>query len=165
MIRKILCWIGMILLQALILNRVHIAGVATPMLYIWLLMKESSSTSRQILLLEAFVLGLAVDMFSDTWGMNAAATVALAFVRPLLLRMSAVREEQEAYIPGVKTMGMGGFVRYLVTGVLLHHTILLALEWFPVSADWVNGLIRLVACSVLTLICMAALENMVRSKE
>ena len=133
----------MILLQALVLNRIHIAGVGTPLLYIWLLLKENSGTSRQMLMLEAFVLGLGVDIFSDTWGMNAAAAVALAFVRPLLMRMSSVREEQEVYIPGVRT---------------------LTLELFPTSADLSNGLLRLATCSALTLACMAALENVARQK-
>lgn len=151
----------MILLQALVLNRVHIAGVSTPLLYIWLLLKENSGVSCQALMLEAFVLGLLVDMFSDTWGMNAAGAVALAFVRPLLLRMSAVREEQEAYTPGVRTMGLGGFARYLAAGVLLHHAVVLGLELFPVSAvDWWDGLTRLATSVLLTLALMAALENM-----
>ena len=161
---RILCWTGMILLQALVLNKVHIAGLGTPLLYIWLLLKENSGVSPQRLMLEAFVLGLAVDIFSDTWGMNAAAAVALAFARPLLLRMSAVREEQETYIPGVRTLGTGGFARYLTAGVLLHHTVLLTLELLPTSADYLSGLARLAACSALTLACMAALENVVRRK-
>ncbi len=164
-VRKILCWTGMILLQALVLNRVHIAGVGTPLLYIWLLMKENSGVSRQTLMLEAFALGLAVDIFSDTWGMNAAAAVALAFVRPWLLRVCASREELETYTPGVRAMGVGGFSRYLVLGVLLHHAVLLALELFPTSADWLVGSLRLGACSLLTLACMAALENVAARKK
>ena len=146
MLRKILLWIGIILLQALVLNRVHIGGVGTPLPYIWLLLKESTGTSREVLLLEAFALGLAVDVFSDTWGMNAAAA-------------------QETYTPGVRTMGVAGFTRYLVFGVVLHHTVLLALELFPTSADVVNGLVRLLVCSILTLLLMAALENIVSRKE
>lgn len=165
LLRKILLWIGMILLQALVLNRVHIGGVGTPLLYIWPLLKEGTGTSREVLLLEAFALGLAVDVFSDTWGMNAAATVLLAFVRPLLLRFSAVREEQEAYTPGVRTMGVAGFTRYLVLGVVLHHAVLLALELFPTSADVANGLVRLLICSILTLLLMAALENIALHKK
>ena len=52
----------MILLQALVLNKVHIVGLGTPLLYIWLLLKENSGVSPQRLMLEAFVLGLAVDI-------------------------------------------------------------------------------------------------------
>ena len=73
----------MVLLQVLILNNVHIAGYATPFLYIYLILKFESDTPRNALMLWAFFLGLAVDVFSDTPGMNAAATVLLAFLRPL----------------------------------------------------------------------------------
>ena len=71
----------------LILNNVHIVGYATPFLYIYLILKFESDTPRNALMLWAFFLGLAVDVFSDTPGMNAAATVLLAFLRPTFLRL------------------------------------------------------------------------------
>ena len=77
-LHKIGWFIGLVLLQVLILNNVHIAGYATPFLYIYLILKFESETPRNALMLWAFFLGLTVDIFSDTPGMNAAATVALA---------------------------------------------------------------------------------------
>ena len=81
-LHKIGWFIGLVLLQVLILNNVHIAGYATPFLYIYLILKFESETPRNALMLWAFFLGLTVDIFSDTPGMNAAATVALAFFTP-----------------------------------------------------------------------------------
>lgn len=78
-LHKIGWFIGLVLLQVLILNNVHIAGYATPFLYIYLILKFESDVPRNALMLWAFFLGLAVDVFSDTPGMNAAATVLLAF--------------------------------------------------------------------------------------
>ena len=75
-------FVGLVLLQVLILNNVHIAGYATPFLYVYFILKFASGTSRNELMLWAFFLGLAIDIFSNTPGMNAAATVFLAFVRP-----------------------------------------------------------------------------------
>ena len=84
-LHKIGWFIGLVLLQVLILNNVHIAGYATPFLYIYLILKFESDTPRNALMLWAFFLGLAVDVFSDTPGMNAAATVFLAFLCPVFL--------------------------------------------------------------------------------
>ena len=46
-------------------------------------------------MLWAFFFGLTIDVFSDTPGMNAAATVLLAFLRPSLLRLFTPRDNQD----------------------------------------------------------------------
>ena len=74
-------FIGLLLLQVLVLNNVYILdGYATPLLYIYLVLKMNSDVSRNALMGWAFVLGLAVDLFSDTPGMNAAASMLLFFI-------------------------------------------------------------------------------------
>ena len=94
-------FVGLVLLQVLILNNVHIAGYATPFLYVYFILKFASGTSRNELMLWAFFLGLTVDIFSDTPGMNAAATVFLAFVRPTFLRLFTPRDTLDSIIPSI----------------------------------------------------------------
>ena len=111
-IHRIGWFIGLVLLQVLILNSVHIAGYATPFLYIYFILKFSSGTSRNELMLWAFFFGLTIDIFSDTPGMNAAATVLLAFLRPSLLRLFMPRDNPDSLIPSFKTMGISPFLKY-----------------------------------------------------
>ena len=73
-------FVGLVLLQVLILNNIHIAGIATPFLYICFILKFPSGISRNELMLWGFCFGLMIDLFSDTPGMNAASTVLLAFL-------------------------------------------------------------------------------------
>ena len=141
-LHKIGWFIGLVLLQVLILNNVHIAGYATPFLYIYLILKFESDTPRNALMLWAFFLGLAVDVFSDTPGMNAAATVLLAFLRPTFLR----------------TMGILPFLKYLVVSVLIHHGLLLTLEFFS-FAHIGTLLLRIAASTLLTVTCIMAVEG------
>lgn len=108
-LHKIGWFIGLVLLQVLILNNVHIAGYATPFLYIYLILKFESDTPRNALMLWAFFLGLAVDVFSDTPGMNAAATVLLAFLRPTFLRLFVPRDTLDTLVPAIRTMGDSSF--------------------------------------------------------
>ena len=108
-LHKIGWFIGLVLLQVLILNNVHIAGYATPFLYIYLILKFESDTPRNALMLWAFFLGLAVDVFSDTPGMNAAATVLLAFLRPTFLRLFVPRDTLDTLVPAIRTMGISSF--------------------------------------------------------
>lgn len=56
-LHKIGWFIGLVLLQVLILNNVHIAGYATPFLYIYLILKFESETPRNTLMLWAFFSG------------------------------------------------------------------------------------------------------------
>lgn len=148
----------MVLLQVLILNNVHIAGYATPFLYIYLILKFESDTSRNVLMLWAFFLGLAVDVFSDTPGMNAAATVLLAFLRPTFLRLFVPRDMLESFVPAIRTMGISPFLKYLITGVFVHHAMLLTIEFFS-FAHIGALLLRIVASTLLTVTCIMAIEG------
>ena len=60
-IHRIGWFVGLVLLQVLVLNNVHIAGYATPFLYIYFILKFSSGTSRNELMLWAFFFGLTGD--------------------------------------------------------------------------------------------------------
>lgn len=154
--------IGLVLLQVLILNNVHIMGYATPFLYIYLILKFESETSRNGLMLWAFVIGLAIDIFSDTPGMNAAATVALAFARPLLLRLFVPRDTLDNIVPSTRSMGVTSFLKYVIAAVALHHTLLLSIEFFS-PAHIGTLLLRITTSALLTIICIIAIEGVKKS--
>ena len=157
-LHKIGWFIGLVLLQVLILNNVHIAGHATPFLYIYLILKFESDTPRNALMLWAFFLGLAVDVFSDTPGMNAAATVLLAFLRPTFLRLFVPRDTLDTLVPAIRTMGILPFLKYLVVSVLIQHGVVLTLEFFSV-AHIGTLLLRIAASTLLTVTCIMAVEG------
>ena len=137
-IHRIGWFIGLVLLQVLILNNVHIAGYATPFLYIYFILKFASGTSRNELMLWAFFFGLTIDIFADTPGMNAAATVLLAFLRPSLLRL-----------------------KYTTASVFVHSLALLSIEFFSFTSIWLL-LLRVISCTLLTLTCILAVEGIRR---
>ncbi len=152
-------WIlGLTLLQALILNNIHIFGYATPFIYIYFILKLDSGVSRNELMLWAFFLGLTIDVFSDTPGMNAAASVFVAFSRPGILRLFMPRDALESVVPSFKTMGISSFLKYVVAVVLLHCLLLLAIELFTLSNVWML-LLRVVSSAFLTSVCIVGLEG------
>ncbi|AVM52715.1 rod shape-determining protein MreD [Bacteroides zoogleoformans] len=158
---KIGWFIGLVLLQVLILNNVHIMGYATPFLYIYLILKFESDASRNELMLWAFFLGLTVDVFSDTPGMNAAASVLLAFLRPIVFRLFVPRDTLDGIVPAVHTMGISPFLKYLVVGVFVHHGMLLVVEFF--SLAYIGTLlVRIAVSTILTVGCIMAVEGIRR---
>lgn len=157
-IHRIGWFIGLVLLQVLILNSVHIAGYATPFLYIYFILKFSSGTSRNELMLWAFFFGLTIDIFSDTPGMNAAATVLLAFLRPSLLRLFTPCDNPDSFIPSFKTMGISPFLKYTTASVFVHSLALLSIEFFSFTSIWLL-LLRVLLCTILTVTCIIAIEG------
>ena len=162
-LRRIEWLVGLVLLQALILNNVHIAGYATPFLYVYFIMKLESGVSRNELMLWAAGIGLAVDIFSDTPGMHMAATVLLAFVRPYVLGWFLSHDTVESITPSVQTMGPNPFLKYAATGVVIHHTALMLVEFLSVAHPLLL-LLRIVSGSLLTLACIAAIEGILKKK-
>ncbi len=158
---KIFWFIGLVLLQVLILNHIHILGIATPFLYIYFIIKLSSGVSRNVVMLWAFLLGIIIDIFSNTPGMNAAACVFLAFVRPTLLRLFTPRDLLDSIVPSLKSLGFSSFFKYTIVCVVVQLTVLLTIEFFSFSSLWML-LLRIIACSVLTIACILAVEGVRR---
>lgn len=154
-------FVGLVLLQVLILNNIHILGFATPFLYVYFILKFASGTSRNELMLWGFAIGLTVDVFSNTPGMNAAATTLLAFARPLFLRLFTPRDLLDSIVPSFKTMGVAPFLKFVVLSVFVHHLVLLSIEFFSFTSLPLL-LLRVVACTVLTLTCIMAIEGIRR---
>lgn len=157
-LHKIGWFVSLVLLQALILNNVHIAGYAIPLLYIYLILKFESDVPRNALMLWAFFLGVSVDIFSDTPGMNASATVVLSFLRPVFLRLFVPRDAVGSLVPSIRTMGFSPFLKYLIVSVFVHHAMLLTIEFFS-FAHIGTLLLRTVASTLLTVTCIMAVEG------
>ena len=83
------------------------------------------------LLLSGFFMGLAVDLFNGTPGLNAAACVCIAFVRPFviggIMRRKDVNENDE---PSLNTMGVNRFLLYSLILLVVHNLVLFMLEAF-----------------------------------
>lgn len=158
-IQKAGWFIGLVLLQVLILDNVHIGGYATPFLYIYFLLKLDAGTSRNALLLWGFILGLVVDVFSNTPGINAAATVFLAFMRTPYLRLFTPRENMDAaIIPSIKAMGFASFLKYIILAVLSHHLVLFLLAFYS-FADPLTLTLKIISSTVLSISCIIAFDS------
>lgn len=148
----------LVFIQVLVLNHVHLMGYAMPFLYVYLILTLNVNVSRNILLLWGFFLGLAVDVFSNTPGMNAVATTFLAFMRPSLLTLFTPRDCAEDMEPGIKSMGFWLFFRYVLVGVALHHTVLLTIESFSFF-DLGFLSLEILSSTLLTTFCVMAIEG------
>lgn len=148
----------LLFLQVLVFNHIHLMGYATPLPYVFFLLILPSATPRWFYVLSGFVLGLLIDLFTNTPGMAAAALCACGLAAPgLLTAFAPADKDGDEFSPSAKTMKWGGFLRYATALTLLHCTLFFTIEAFSLS-DWQTLLIKIGAGTLLTLLLITALE-------
>lgn len=115
-------------LQATVFNHFHLLGLATPVITPLFLLLLPLNEGRTTTLLRAFALGILTDYIGGTPGLNSAALVATAMVRPLLLTLFVPREHEDDFVPSYRTMGVRKHISLMTAVVLVHHTLYFALE-------------------------------------
>lgn len=150
------------LMQILFLNRISLFGYVTPLFYIWLIVRFDSYMKRTSMLLWAFSLGLVLDMFSGTPGLNAASATFLAMVQPGIVKMFVQTERYEQLFPSSATMGGRPFAGYLLLMTVLHHTTYFLLRSIPLG-DWSVLVLKVIFSTLLTFIFMIVAERLTSS--
>lgn len=156
-VESLFWFIGLVLLQVLLLNNIQIAGVINPFLYIYFIIALPIHTNRISLVFIGFALGLVIDVFSNTWGIHAMATTLIAFLRPYIFRVVSTQEELDKVMPRFRTMG-ANYVKYIVLMVFIHHLFLFLLEAFSFQYFWIVFVKTLVS-SLITIILIFTLEK------
>ena len=147
----------LVALQALILNRIALFGYVTPLFYIWMIARFDSSMSRSSILLWAFFLGLLIDIFSGTPGLNAASATLLAMFQPGIIKLFVSLDRRDVLVPSSSSMGGRSFMGYLLLITVLHHGVYFILRSTPLN-DWSVLILKLVFSSLLTFVLMVVAE-------
>lgn len=122
----------LILVQVTIFNKIDLLGYINPYPYILFILLYPVNGNKSALIFFSFLMGLIIDMFSNSGGVHAAASVCIAFLRPSFFKFSfgLSYEYQTVKINGQFTTERFSF---LLTSVVVHHLILFLLEIFRLS--------------------------------
>ena len=153
----------LIALQVLVCNHIHLFGYATPMLYVLFLLRFPLNGARVGNMLWAFVMGLIIDVFSNTLGEAAASKTLAAFVQWPLLQATAPKDALEDMKPSYQTMGKWNYIRYIAILTLVHHVAFYLLEAFSFFS-MTRLLLSLGASYLLSLVLMLTLETLRHGK-
>jgi rod shape-determining protein MreD len=80
----------LVTLQIFLFNRIDIAGKYTPVIYIIFVLFYPFYRNLYIFLSASFILGLSIDAFLGTWGINAFATTLIAYFRTIIFNLSHI---------------------------------------------------------------------------
>lgn len=131
----------LVLLQVLVFNRFLFQGHFNPYVYILFIIYLPTAIPRWSTLLWAFGLGLSVDIFENSAGLHAAASVFLAYLRPLFFGYLTRGTEQDRSAISFRKVAPFALGIYALSCIFIHHLALFALESFQL-AEWSSILKR-----------------------
>ena len=144
-------FIGLILLQLIVLNNINFLGYINPFLYILFIFLYPLKKIDFSLILLSFFLGLFIDIFSNSGGINAAATLFIAFIRIPVLQSVIGNREIDFNSVSIKKLPFYKLLYYITILTFIHHLIVFGLEYFK----WNNFkiiIIKTVLTSIFTII-------------
>lgn len=161
-VNRLIMFVVLALVQVLVLNYVWLFNVATPLLYVFFAITFPRNSAKGEVLVWCFMLGLVIDLFSNTPGLASGSMTLLGLLQPYLLELFVPRDSAENMEVSVATLGMGKFFTFSLILTLLYSLLFFALEAFNFF-EWQMWLLRSVCSTALTMVLMLAIES-VRSK-
>lgn len=158
--KYVVMFVSLVLVQVLIFNQVQFGGFFNPYVYILFVILLPLSTPRYLVLILAFILGFIIDVFSNSLGVHAAATVFISYMKPLIIRIISNREDDKSDYPGLHQNKLIWFLSYVAIMVLLHHLLLFYLEVYT-FANFLNTLFRVVLSSLFSIIVIVLSQFLV----
>jgi rod shape-determining protein MreD len=151
--KNFIYFIVLILLQILIFNNLGISSLEIiPAFFILFVLFLSFETPKWIILLLSFLIGLIIDMFSDTSGLNAAATLLIAYIRPLVLNYLAPRGGYDTGTsPRIQYLGVAWFIKYSLILIFIHQFAFYFLENFGFH-DFFYVLVKVIIGSLFSFV-------------
>ncbi|PHS51924.1 MAG: rod shape-determining protein MreD [Lutibacter sp.] len=123
-------FIGLVLLQVLVLNHINLFGYINPFVYIVWIFLFPIRKNLSVFLILSFLLGLSVDFFSDSGGLNAAATLFIAFIRIPILKAVLRKSDFDYLLFNLRAISIDKLFIYIATLTLIHHFIIFSFEYF-----------------------------------
>ena len=121
-------------MQIMVFDNLRFGNYIHPCIYVLFIMLLPFDTPKAKLIFNGFLIGIVIDFFSGTPGLNAAATVFMAFIRPYIINITTRKSDiEDKNAPTVTEMGLKWFVVYALIMLVLHNLFLFWLEAFSIK--------------------------------
>ena len=161
----LLVWIPLLILaQALIFNHVCFLGFAVPIVFIYGLLRLPLNMSKEWLFTIGFLVGLILDIFSDTLGVNALCCTILMALRKPILRLYVPHDDDIlGLIPSIRSFGLGVYIKYILTACLLYCSLIFLVESLTNFHLWkLCG--KVLASTALSVVIQIGIDSLTISK-
>jgi len=122
-------FIFLALVQTLVLNNIYFFDYINPNLYILFILQYPIESKRTNFLIISFLFGLTIDFFSNSGGVNAAATIAMAYFSLPILRLLQNNKDTDFKLFKLHNESFLRVITYVIILTFIHHFILFSLEY------------------------------------
>lgn len=160
LVRNIIRFVLFLVVQVYVLNKIpHLHQFIVPYIYHLFLLWLPFGISRIGLLITGFLAGMALDFFTMTPGLHAAACVLLAYCRPFVINILTPKDPAEFNYrePSPRAMGWTPYLVYALVLTFFHHGYLTLLEWLSFGT-FVGFLIKVVATTAISMLLIITTE-------
>ena len=147
---NILRFILLLAIQIGIFNNMTFLGFIMPLPYILFIILYPVNSNRATLLISSFLLGLTMDLFSNSGGTHATACLILAYYRPYIFKFAFGVSYEYQTIKLNEALTPERFT-FILLAVVIHHFTLFILEAFQVNFI-LDILLRTLLSTVFTII-------------
>jgi len=138
-------FLALVLLQVLVLNHLNLFGYLNPMVYIVWVVLFPIRKNQSVFLILSFLLGLSIDFFSDSGGINAAATLFIAFIRLPILKIVLKKTDFDYLLFNLRAVSFGKAFLFITILTFIHHFIIFSLTYFSL-----NSFLIIISNTILT---------------
>jgi hypothetical protein len=149
-----------IIVQVYLLNKIpHLHQFIIPYIYHLFILWLPFSISRISLMMVAFITGLALDYFTNSPGLHAAACVLMAYLRPFVINVLTPKDTSEFNYrePSPRSMGWTPYMVYALILTLFHHTWMTILQWMSFGTFF-RFLIKVCATTAISMLLILIVE-------
>ncbi len=126
-------FVGLVLLQIVILNNINFLGYINPLFYIVFIFYYPVKKLDGAFLLLSFLLGLTIDFFSNSGGVNAAATLLIAYIRIPIIKIVLGKTELEFNNFSFRKLKFNKTLSIITILTFIHHFVVFGLEYFKID--------------------------------
>jgi len=143
-------YIVVMFLQVLLFNRLQLAGVCHPYVYILCLLMMPVKLPHSIDLLIGAAVGFVMDVFCNSLGIHMAACTLIMLLRPNMLGLIVNDKDRLNEEISIHSVGIPAMARYTALLVVIHHlTVFLIASWTWTHVGFV--LLETLVSSLLTI--------------
>lgn len=153
----------MVFLQV-VCNRICLFNIAVPFVFVYFILRLPMSLSVNWVMTLSFLIGLVVDIFSNTYGMYAmSSTIIGALRKPIFTLFYPREDEMSNSIPSINTLGVSTYIKYMFTLVLLLCVVIYFIQLFTFYNIGLT-IMRIIGSSLLTAVILFGFDSIATTK-
>ena len=158
-IHFVILFFVLVLAQA-ICSKICLFNVAVPIIFIYFIIRLPLSLGVNWLMTLSFFIGLVIDIFNNSLGMNALSCVILAITKRPVFRLYFPREDDITdTIPSIDSLGLSVYFRFMSSLTLIYCALLFGIQAFSLMNISLT-ILRIAASSLLSIILILGIDSL-----